>query len=352
MDWTDLAARLTDAGPVSVSAFPDGSVDRFFAVERGGDRVADRGAFAELVTTDGPAEFDLRRQDTRPGGHAVNVAEQAAALGDDAAVYGHLDHSVFGDLDATAVSMGDPAEVSILEFAEDDVLLVEDSADIESWTLADLRAAAGGLDAVLSADAVCPVNWASFPAMTDALRDLARGFADERDELGGWFVFDPGDLSGADGGALRRLGDALDALGDGFDVAVSVNRAELRALADALGGGRDDAEERPDADAVTAVRDETGVAGVALHSREAAVAATPEGVVRVPNPDVASVARRTGAGDRFDAGLAHGLAAGWGWRDALALGNLCGASFVATDETADTSALADAAERLESGGCL
>jgi sugar/nucleoside kinase (ribokinase family) len=360
MDWTALATRLADADPVSLAAFPDGSVDRFFAVERGGDRVADREMFAELLTGDGPAEFDLRRCTTEPGGHAVNLAEQATALGDDATVYGHLDHPVFDGLDATAVSMGDPAEVSVLEFAEDDVLLVEDSGDIESWTLTDLRAAADGLDAALSADAVCSVNWASFPGMTDALRDLAgRDSADGRRESDGWFVFDPGDLSGADPGALREMADALDALDTRFDVTVSVNRAELRDLADALSCGRngDAAGERADddggaADVVAAVRDETGVAGVALHAREAAVAATPGGRVRVPNPDVASVARRTGAGDRLDAGLARGLAADWGWRDALALGNLCGARFVATGETGDRDALADAARRLEREGCL
>jgi len=73
-------------------------------------------------------------------------------------VYGHLDHPVFDDLAADAVSMGDPAEVSVLEFDDGDVLLVEDSADVASWTLADLRAAAPDFDATVSADAVCCVN--------------------------------------------------------------------------------------------------------------------------------------------------------------------------------------------------
>lgn len=47
-------------------------------------------------------------------------------------MYGHLDHPVFDNLAADAVSMGDPAEVSVLEFDDGDVLLVEDSADVAS----------------------------------------------------------------------------------------------------------------------------------------------------------------------------------------------------------------------------
>ncbi len=355
MDDVDLAARLADADPVSVTAFPDGSVDRFFAVESGGERVTDRAAFAERVPTDGPTEFDLRRRasgttdgsaaewtsgersgpraNTFPGGHAVNLAEQAAALGDDATVYGHLDHPAFDDLAADAVSMGDPAEVAVLEFDDDDVLLVEDSADLASWTLADLRAAAPDFDAAVTADAVCCVNWASFPAMTDALSELAA--ADPEDS---WFVFDPGALVDESADGIGELAGALAALDDPYDVAVSVNRAELHDLARAL-----DCERSDDTDAVAAVRGALGVSGVVLHARDAAVAATRDRRVRATNPAVETPTHRTGAGDRFDAGLAHGLAAGWGWRAALALANHCGAYYVETGATGDRAALADAA---------
>lgn len=355
VDGVDLGSRLADGEPVSVTAFPDGSVDRFFAVVSGGEReggatagsetsvtragsetaregrVADRAAFADRLPTDGPTEFDLERRDTCPGGHAVNVAEQAAALGDDATVYGHLDHPVFDELAADAVSMGEPAAVSVLEFDDGDVLLVENSADAASWTLADLHAAAPDFDAAVTADAVCCANWASFPAMTDALAGLAATPPDGR-----WFVFDPGALADQSPDAIRDLGSALAALDGAYDVAVSVNRTELHDLARVLGCDRED-----DAEAVAAVRDALGVTGVVLHAREVAVAATRDSRVRVPNPSVESPTHRTGAGDRFDAGLAHGLAADWGWTAALALGNRCGAHYVETGATADRAALLD-----------
>jgi sugar/nucleoside kinase (ribokinase family) len=143
------------------------------------------------------------------------------------------------------------------------------------------------------------------------------------------------------------MSDALAALDDPYDVAVSVNRSELHGLARLL-----DCKQGDDADAVAAVRDALGVTGVVLHARDAAIAGTREQRVRVPNPSVETPAHRTGASDRFDAGLAHGLAAGSGWRAALALGNLCGAHYVESGETGDRRALADAARRLEADGSL
>ena len=44
---------------------------------------------------------------------------------------------------------------------------------------------------------------------------------------------------------------------------------------------------------------------------------------------------RTGAGDRLDAGVSAGRAAGWNWEESLAIGNLCAVKYVENNETAD-----------------
>ncbi|KPN30473.1 hexose kinase, 1-phosphofructokinase family [Halolamina pelagica] len=74
------------------------------------------------------------------------------------------------------------------------------------------------------------------------------------------------------------------------------------------------------------------------HGKQAALAATGEGVVRVENPTV-DAQRQVGGGDRFDGGLAVGLGAGWDWPVALACGNACASYYVATSETASAATL-------------
>ena len=78
---------------------------------------------------------------------------------------------------------------------------------------------------------------------------------------------------------------------------------------------------------------------------DAAVARTPSGGVSVPTLDVSRALTETGAGDRFSAGLARSLAAGWDWDIAVAMGNACAAHYVAgagTGSAADLRAHVDA----------
>jgi sugar/nucleoside kinase (ribokinase family) len=134
-------------------------------------------------------------------------------------------------------------------------------------------------------------------------------------------------------------------------VVVSANEPETRALATAL--GVDEAGSGLDLDGSSVhvdgpsfdpsgeafypapVRDALGVDAVVLHDEEHAVAATDGSAVRVPNLTVEETVARTGAGDRFTAGLACALAADWEWHPALALANVCASYRVATGGTAD-----------------
>ncbi|MEF8857116.1 MAG: PfkB family carbohydrate kinase, partial [Haloplanus sp.] len=146
---------------------------------------------------------------------------------------------------------------------------------------------------------------------------------------GGVFCVDPGTLSAASG---RDLLDALAHL-ETYDVVLSVNDAEARHLADAAEGGVD-----RDA-AFESVRTAADAAGVVVHGTEAAVAATPSGTVSVPTLDVSRTLTETGAGDRFSAGLARSLAAGWEWDLALAMGNACATHYVSGAGTGDDADL-------------
>lgn len=95
--------------------------------------------------------------------------------------------------------MGKPAVVNVLDFGDEDLLLVEHSPDLADWTLETLREAAS-LPAVFGVDAIACSNWVSVPNMAEAFRALAKQELPRRP-----FVFGPGDVVGSDMESHRQL---------------------------------------------------------------------------------------------------------------------------------------------------
>lgn len=316
--YAAVRERLVDPASATVATLPDGSVDSYCRVEAGGGgRLPTRAALAERVTS-ASKSIHLVRESREPGGQCVNMAQQAHALGDETTCYGFLDHPALADLPFRVVSMGPPADIRVCTFPDDpdDVVFALDSEAVADWTLADLERVA---DLVDLADAVCVGNWVSCPGLTDALPSLA-------EHAGSVLVVDPGDLSRADPDAVEGLLDALAGAADACPTVVSANGRECRALGDLLGVDGED-------DALRAVHDRTGAAA-ALHGRDRAAVATADGILAVPALELDAVERRTGAGDRWSAALAHARALSWSWGDALALANACAGHYVARGETA------------------
>lgn len=330
MEKPPLPSRLErdDATP-TVTAFPDGSIDTFYTVFAGGERVDTREAFADGVGPDAPGLFTLRRTAVEAGGHAVNLAEQADHLGNDVQLAGHLNDSVFDDLPFETASMGDPSSISMYGFDDGDVLAVEQSDDLEAWTLADLSDTLDDPEEFLTADVLCCTNWTSVENLPDALDSLADAGLD-----GDWFLFDPGALAGRSDAEISQLLDTVARLTDSYDVVLAANPDEVGTMGDALGASSDDTDA-----AIAALREYVGAAGAVVHGKSRAAVATTDGVVSEQNFDV-DPTRHTGGGDRFDAGLAHGLARGWDWEETLRLGNACASLYIATGESGTSGELA------------
>lgn len=339
MPYDELASRLSDGGRVSVAALPDGSRDRRYAVHGSDERIDSRERFGRAIAAGAAESFELADERVTPGGQAVNAARQAHALGDDVTLVGLLDDPLFHDLPFRTASTGEPSRITVFEFDDGDVLFADPSPDAADWSLDVVADALGeSFPDALRADAVFCGNWVTFDGMTGALCDLADAVDD-----GNLFVFDPGDVTGAGDDALADLIDALRAVDRAYDVVVSVDGSELAALADAAGAdvSASDATES----AVAAVRERVGASGVVRHETDVAIGATDETTAAVPNLSVDDPVTDTGAGDRFGAGLAHGLARGWDLELALALGNCCATQFV---ETGETGTRGDLRERARS----
>lgn len=325
MGYDALHSRLTeglDCG--DVIALPDGSVDRYHAIEEAtGERIQTLSAFLDRVAEDGVRSLKLTPEAVRPGGEAVNAARQASALGSGVTLYGHLDDPELGPFPFPTVSMGAPATVQVLSFDEEDLLLSTESQDIREWGIEDLFAAIPTApDAWLSEEVVLLQNWVGVSGMTAAIRTLA-----DLDLGAATFVFDPGDVTAAAAEPLRALRGAIGRLADEATVVLTANDRELGRLAEVVGVDATGTEREP------ALRAELDVDAVVLHDVSRAAAATGE-LTEVENFDAERVSRRTGAGDRFDGALATGLAADLPWCECLALGNACATHFVERGETA------------------
>lgn len=353
MGYGGLTDRLaSDDTRVRVTTFPDGSVDTYYTVfDEHGERITDRETFGKRIADGDLTSISIERESREPGGQAPNMAVQAHALGEETTVVGHLDDPVFDELPFEALSMGEPSRIDVYPFDDDDLVFARTSADIDTWSLADLRAVSPPARDPLSADVVCCGNWASLEGLTAALSELAAETAE-----GGTFVLDPGPVSSRSRAAVSELLATLGDLESTFDVVYSVNPEELEYTAEAA-----DIEAETDRERLAGVRTVAGISGAVLHASDRAVVATVEAEIEtesetevgtetgdeivVPNLDAEEPRRRTGAGDRFSAAVAIARARGWDWAGALALGNLCATYYVETAETGNLAALSSYLDR-------
>jgi sugar/nucleoside kinase (ribokinase family) len=341
MSYDRLRSSLADGLECrDLVALPDGSVDRYYTVtDARRDPVDTLDAFLDLLAGGGVGSLRLVPDGVRAGGEAVNTATQIHALDQVPKLYGHLDDPELGPFSFPTVSMGSPATVHVLTFDREEIMFSVESPDIRSWTLADLVAAtAVDPDEWLDEAVVVMQNWVGFPGMTDALRDLATLAVGEAT-----VVFDPGDVTSAPADAIDSLCAALATLADATTVVLTANGAEIERLVEVLGIKPDDT--LPE----VRLRDALGIMGVVRHETARAVAATGT-ITTVENFDADRVARQTGAGDRFDGGLAVGLAADLPWDETLALGNVCATYYVQHDRTATTKALLEFLESRPTNG--
>lgn len=337
----DIRHRLQEAPPLSITALPDGSVDRRSAVIDTEGNMLSRETVGREIAADAKT-FLTEWQGVEPGGQSVNAARQLHELGAQTTLLGHLDHTIFESLQFHTYSMGDPAEVHVYELANGVAMFAAETTDIQTWTFERVRSVVGPkLETVFDVDAVVWTNWAAFPYGTDALSELATVMS-----AGTPLIVDPGAVSTRPNRDQRAFLDGLAATDFPGEVILSPNRREADLLVQTL-----DVDGATREETAMELRQATEADAVVVHDRPAATVATAEGTLDVHTVEDIEPQRHAGAGDRFSGAIAYGRAAGWSWEETLTLGNACATHYLLHGRSGDRAGLrALLTERLELDG--
>lgn len=325
-----LVEKLLDNCSGKVVTLPDGSIDIYHKVLVGrGNTANSRHEFAEWITDEATSSCRLHEVDRTAGGQTVNTAIQSKNLGDEVVVFGHLDDPIFDNLGMQTRSIGEPAEVNILILGNRELILSKAPSGFSNWNPESLYSFPDYPMQLREADVICVQNWMSF----DNMNDLLNGISNE--DLGGArIIFDPGDITGSSEAEISRLTRDIQRLADEKEVVLSLNRREMEYLIGVPGIQFSELNQH-----LEQLRSELGLEATVIHHREWALGSTSTDSICVPNLEANSEKRATGAGDRFNGGMAHALASGWSWEVALLLGNACASYHVETGETATVESI-------------
>lgn len=321
----DIRDRLRAAPNPTITVLPDGSVDRRSAVVDVEGNLLSRETVGREIAGDGKT-FLTEWHGVEPGGQSVNAARQVHALGAKTTLVGHLDHPIFEGLSFRTYSMGEPAEIHVYELADGVTMFAAESTDIATWTFERFTSTVGPDAASLfAADVLLWANWAAFPHGTGAITRLLEELPDD-----GTVVIDPGAVSTRPERDMVAFLDALGSTPFEGEVVLSPNQREATLLAEAL-----DATTGGPSESAIELREYADIDAVAIHGRRKATVATRNDHVEVPTVEDVTPSRHAGAGDRFSAAVAYGLALDWAWDEILTLGNACATHYIVHGRSGD-----------------
>jgi len=290
------------------------------------------------------ANLELVVKQTKLGGNGAILAAAAGALGARTLFVGTVGAQRVDPLFAPlvengnrAIAIGAPGKTDALEFDDGKLMLGEPGAlDAVTWD-----AVRETLTAELPGAQLAMGNWTMTLAMTDIWRALAREVLPSAACAGVYIdLADPAkrgddDLSSAIG--------AMRAMNEHAPVTLGLNCAEGDRVARLVGAPFDEDDMVASAQGL---REQCGLAGIALHTRRRAALASPDGACAIEGPFVRRPVATTGAGDHFNAGVCVGGGLGLAPDARLALGVACSGLFVRTGRSPDREALASFLDRM------
>ena len=357
-----LSAQLDQLSTHRVTIGLDGFVDEIVSIVDKREspekftRIATLSAFAERIARAAGkgtnAELVVER--VKLGGNGPIMANALAAAGLQVTYIGNvgypLIHPAFSELAdrATVYSIAEPGHTEALEFDDGKLMLGRQQTLKEvNWHNLVERVGKDKLAALVGASSLVGLqNWTMLPCMSDiwqhVLDEICPKLPPRADRR---FFFDLADPEKRD---PRDIAHAIELVGkfqQFFETYLGLNEKESFAIGHVL--GYTGATEGVDAvkNVARFIHGKMNIAGVVVHPRAYAVAASADGVAKVDGPFVAKPLISTGAGDHFNAGFCLGKIIGADNEIALQLGVGTSGYYV---RTARSPAAAELAEFLRS----
>lgn len=257
------------------------------------------------------------------------MANALAAFGSRVSYIGNLGypalHVAFEEFakHATIYSIAEPGHTDALEF-EDGKLMLGKITSLNDITWSNLVERVGRdklFELFTGADLIGLQNWTMIPFMSDIWQHVLDEFCPKLSAgRRRTFFFDLADPERRKPEDIRHAIELIGKFQKYFETYLGLNEKESFEIGEVLGyRGAHDGE-----DAVKAVaqyiQGKTNVAGIVVHPRAYAVAASAAGVVKANGPFVAKPLISTGAGDHFNAGFCLGKLIGADNEIALQIG--------------------------------
>jgi sugar/nucleoside kinase (ribokinase family) len=281
------------------------------------------------------------------GGNGPIMANALAAFGAPTTYIGNLGyphvHPAFEELAqrATVISIAEPAYTDALEFNDGKLMFGKRKSLYDvNWPNLVERVGHDRLHALFQSSALIGLqNWTMLPAMSDIWQHVLDEICPHL-KARHTFFFDLADPESRDAKDIRQALGLIAKFQKHFETYLGLNEKESFHIGEVLGyHGATEGE-----DAVKAVakfvHDKLKIAGVVVHPRAYAVAASATGVVKAQGPFVENPLISTGAGDHFNAGFCLGKLIGADDEAALQLGVGTSGYYVRTAKSPSAADLA------------
>ena len=267
----------------------------------------------------------IRIERVKLGGNGPIMANAMAALGTPTTYIGNLGyphvHPAFSELleRATVISVAEPAYTDALEFNDGKLMLGKRKTMLDvNWANLVERVGRDRLQGLFANSALIGLqNWTMLPAMSDIWQHVLDEICPKL-EARHTFFFDLADPESRDPQDIRHALDLIAKFQKHFDTYLGLNEKESFEVAGVLAyKGAREGEVAVQAVAKF-VQDKLKIAGVVVHPRAYAVAASKAGVFKVAGPFVEKPLISTG--DQYPAGFCLGKLIGADDETALQIG--------------------------------
>jgi sugar/nucleoside kinase (ribokinase family) len=309
-------------------------------------------AFAERIARAAgkSTNIELWVERVKLGGNGPIMANALAAFGVEVAYIGNVGyphlHPAFAELArrATVLSVAEPATTDALEF-DDGKLMLGKRTPLLDLTWDNLVARIGRdrlLEVLTDAELIGLQNWTMIPAANGIWQHVLDEVGAHPPATGRRTAFF--DLADPESRAADDIRAALELIGQfrsRFDAYLGLNEKESFAVGEVLGYRGPTAGEEAVRGVARFIHERLQIAGVVVHPRAYAVAASADEIVQVAGPFVEKPLISTGAGDHFNAGFCLGKLIGADNEIALQLGVGTSGYYVRTGQSPAAAELAE-----------